>query len=244
MDKIYNDYDNFAYFYNKYWTINAPFYLKKALDIIMLANMREKASILDVCCGTGHIVKLLKESGYNVSGLDGSSLMLDYAKENVPSADFIQADIRDFNLNKKFNAITCLFDSINHLLKEEDVLNAFTNIYNHLEKDGIFAFDTNSLDSSIDAGISDFSAIEENEVFICKGSFENIEKIIVYNLSWFIKENSFWQRFDYVIKEQYYSENTLISLLKKAGFTNIAFCYGEDLGIDVFADRIFWTARK
>ena len=81
--EIYKEYDCFAYFYNKYWTINAPLYLEKALDILLLEKLEENAHILDVCCGTGNVAGLLHERGYNITGLDGSSLMLDYAKENA-----------------------------------------------------------------------------------------------------------------------------------------------------------------
>ena len=40
---IYTEYDCFAYFYNKYWTINAPLYLEKALDILLLEKLEENA---------------------------------------------------------------------------------------------------------------------------------------------------------------------------------------------------------
>ena len=88
--------------------------------------------------------------------------MLDYAKENAKAVEFIQADARDFNLGRKFQAITCLFDSINHLLNQDDVLLVFKNIYEHLEEHGIFVFDANSLSSSQDVDLSDFSAVESN----------------------------------------------------------------------------------
>ena len=40
--EIYKDYDCFAYFYNKYWTINSPLYLEKALDILLLEKIEQK----------------------------------------------------------------------------------------------------------------------------------------------------------------------------------------------------------
>ena len=45
--EIYKEYDCFAYFYNKYWTINAPLYLEKALDILLLEKLEKNAHILD-----------------------------------------------------------------------------------------------------------------------------------------------------------------------------------------------------
>lgn len=241
---IYTEYDCFAYFYNKYWTINAPLYLEKALDILLLEKLEENAHILDVCCGTGNVAGLLSERGYNMAGLDGSSLMLDYAKENAQAVDFIQADARDFNLGRKFHAITCLFDSINHLLNKEDVLKVFKNIYEHLEENGIFVFDVNSLSSSTDVDLSDFSVVEKNEVFISLGSYNSIEKLITYSLTAFIMENNKWVRYDNKIYERYYEEELLVSMLKQAGFKNTAYTYGSDIGIEPFEDRVFFTAWK
>ncbi|WP_300707153.1 class I SAM-dependent methyltransferase [uncultured Brachyspira sp.] len=244
MADIYTEYDCFAYFYNKYWTINAPLYLEKALDILLLEKLEEKAHILDVCCGTGNVAGLLSERGYNMTGLDGSKLMLDYAKENAPAVEFVQADARDFNLGRKFQAITCLFDSINHLLSKDDVLLVFKNIYEHLEENGIFVFDTNSLSSSEDVDLSDFSAVEEQEVFISQGSYNSIEKLTTYFLTAFVKENNKWERYDNKIYERYYEEELLISILKKAGFRNTAYTYGADIEIEPFEDRVFFTAWK
>ena len=241
---IYTEYDCFAYFYNKYWTINAPLYLEKALDILLLEKLEENAHILDVCCGTGNVAGLLSAKGYHMTGLDGSKLMLDYAKENAQAVDFIQADARDFNLGRKFHAITCLFDSINHLLNKEDVLKVFKNIYEHLEENGIFVFDVNSLSSSTDVDLSDFSAVEKNEVFISQGSYNSIEKLITYSLTAFIKEDNKWVRYDNKIYERYYEEELLISMLKQAGFRNTAYTYGADIGIEPFEDRVFFTAWK
>lgn len=241
---IYTEYDCFAYFYNKYWTINAPLYLEKALDILLLEKLEENAHILDVCCGTGNVAGLLSERGYNMTGLDGSSLMLDYAKENAQAVEFIQADARDFNLGRKFHAITCLFDSINHLLNKEDVLKVFKNIYEHLEENGIFVFDVNSLSSSTDVDLSDFSVVEKNEVFISLGSYNSIEKLITYSLTAFIKEDNKWVRYDNKIYERYYEEELLVSMLKQAGFRNTAYTYGADIGIEPFEDRVFFTAWK
>lgn len=241
---IYTEYDCFAYFYNKYWTINAPLYLEKALDILLLEKLEENAHILDVCCGTGNVAGLLSERGYNMTGLDGSKLMLDYAKENAQAVEFIQADARDFNLGRKFQAITCLFDSINHLLNKEDVLKVFKNIYEHLEENGIFVFDVNSLSSSTDVDLSDFSVVEKNEVFISLGSYNSIEKLITYSLTAFIMENNKWVRYDNKIYERYYEEELLVSMLKQAGFRNTAYTYGADIGIEPFEDRVFFTAWK
>lgn len=244
LDKIYNDYDSFAYFYNKYWTVNVPYYLKYALDELGLSNIDKGAEILDICCGTGQVAGILEEEGYKVTGVDGSQAVLDYAKTNAPESTFIQMDVRNMNLNKEFQVVTCLFDSINHLLEAEEVYTVFKNVYNHLQAGGCFIFDVNSQQSSEDADLSDFSAVEEDSVFISKGSYNKKTQMITFNVTYFIKENNSWQRNDTVIYERYYSERKLKDMLKQAGFKKIYNCHGEDLGIEAFEDRLFWRAYK
>lgn len=244
LDKIYNDYDSFAYFYNKYWTVNVPYYMKSALDKLGLNKIDKGSEILDICCGTGQVAGILEEEGYKVTGVDGSMAVLEYARENAPKSNFIQLDVRNMNLDREFQLVTCLFDSINHLLEAEEVYTVFKNVYNNLKTGGCFIFDVNSQQSSEDVDLSDFSAVEEDSVFISKGSYDKKNQLITFNVTYFIKENNSWQRADTVIYERYYSERKIKDMLKQAGFKKIQIFHGEDLGIEAFEDRLFWRAYK
>ncbi len=244
VNKIYQEYDFFAYFYNKYWMAESPKIFQSVLEMLLFQYVKKGSSILDVCCGTGHIADIMFKAGYKVSGIDGSVLMLEYAAENAPQCQFYHYDARDFQINEKYSAVTCLFDSINHILLEEDLYKVFQNIYNHLKDDGIFLFDVNSLESCINVFMGDITAVEENTVFISKGSYNETSELITYNLTAFIKEDNCYKRQESQIIERYYNEKLLISLLKKAGFKNIKLTYGSDIGIEELEDRIFFTLWK
>lgn len=244
MNKIYSDYDNFAYFYNKYWTVSAPLYLESALIALLFDKIPANASILDVCCGTGNIAGLLQQRGYDVTGLDGSAAMLHYASLNAPSSSFIRADARDFNINKRFDACICLFDSINHILEQDGLKAVFKNIHAHLKDGGIFIFDVNSETSSEEAEFSDFTSVEDDSVFITKANYDKQKRIITYNLTAFIKEKNSWLREDYQVFERYYGTSELLKAVNEAGFINSSFTDGRTLGIEAFQDRIFWTVWK
>lgn len=244
VDKIYKEYDFFAYFYNKYWMKHAPKYFKKALEILLFQHIKKGSNILDVCCGTGHAANIMEKAGYIVEGMDGSQLMLDYAKENAKKCSFFQGDARNFNLGKKYKGITCLFDSINHMLSSDDLLQVFKNIYNHLEDNGVFLFDVNSLESCVNVFMGDVTVVEENTAFISMGSYNEEDKLITYNLTAFIKEDNHYIRQDSVVYEKYYSEKTLMKYLKESGFKNINITYGQELNIEAFEDRIFFTVWK
>lgn len=243
---IYDEYDFFAYFYNRYWMPASHKYFQEALELLLYKYLKKGDNILDLCCGTGHIAKYFEDEGFNVFGIDGSKAMLFYAEENAKKSRFYQMDARDFTLEESFKAITCNFDSINHILNEEDLLKVFKNVYNHLKDDGVFYFDILSHHVFLNAGLQDMAEIEDDSVFIIKSKYYkkgNDEKL-VYNLTYFIKEQDNWNRYDSQIYEKYYEAKTISSLLKKAGFLEVDIIYGTDIGIEAMEDRIFFTVWK
>jgi SAM-dependent methyltransferase len=103
----------------------------------------EANSILDLGSGTGRVFReLTKVMRFNeMVGLEQSSKMIDQAYENVPTAEFIQGDITDFDLGRQFDVVTCLSDTINHISSGEGWRNVFRHTADHLKPGGLFMFD-------------------------------------------------------------------------------------------------------
>ena len=74
------------------------------LRAIELANFKKGAKILDLGAGTGYSMRVLKELGFKVRGIDVSSEMIKKAREN--ELEVIEADMRKipFN-NNEFDGI-------------------------------------------------------------------------------------------------------------------------------------------
>jgi SAM-dependent methyltransferase len=100
-------------------------------------------TLLELACGTGAILKLLAKS-YDVVGLDVSRQMLSIAREKLPHVRFYRKDMVRFDLEKKFDVVICVFDSINHVLHFADWKKIFRNAARHLQEDGLFLFDINT----------------------------------------------------------------------------------------------------
>jgi SAM-dependent methyltransferase len=101
----------------------------------------EARSLLELGTGTGAIIKGFEGLVDELVGLDLSLEMLEQARKNVPGVDFIEGDMSDFELDRKFDVIVCLFDSINHLRNFEEWENTFRRTDQHLDENGIFIFD-------------------------------------------------------------------------------------------------------
>ena len=103
------------------------------------------ARILELCCGTGRLTLPIAKDGYNISGVDYTSSMLDQAKVKASEAGleirFIEADIRTLNLQDKYDLVFIPFNSIHHLYKNEDLFRAFNVVKNHLKEGGLFLLD-------------------------------------------------------------------------------------------------------
>lgn len=102
-------------------------------------------NILDAGCGTGGHAIPLAERGYKVTGFDLSETMVKGAVEKVRERNidvkFHVMDLRNFNLNKKFDACICLFAVMDYITESDDIQKAIKNIRRHLKENSLFIFD-------------------------------------------------------------------------------------------------------
>ena len=164
-DKIYKD-----KLYNKY---------VKFLKKIIKQKRIESPVVLDVACGTGRLIKKLTKEKIKVEGLDNSEDMINVAKKNNKGIKFYTRDFIKFNIDKKYNIIICTFDSINYITNKKDLIKFFKNIKNHLEKEGIFVFDFNTIHKKVKQEIKNSYAVYFSKI---KGRYLSI-KIKINNSS-------------------------------------------------------------
>lgn len=100
------------------------------------AQAPRASNLLDVGCGTGRHLELLRER-YEVEGLDINPTMLMVARERCPNVAFHEADMADFSLARRFDAITCLFSSIAYVRTEERMRSAIACMRRHLNPGGV-----------------------------------------------------------------------------------------------------------
>lgn len=97
-------------------------------------------SLLDVACGTGLHTSYLREH-YQVEGLDLDARMLEAAQQKCPELPFHVGDMLDFELNKQFDVITCLFSSIGYTKTPEKMRQAIANFERHLQPGGLMVIE-------------------------------------------------------------------------------------------------------
>ncbi|MBF6594830.1 MAG: class I SAM-dependent methyltransferase [Thermaceae bacterium] len=93
-------------------------------------------TLLDVACGTGKHLEPLKTC-YQVEGLDLSADLLREARKRNPELSFHQGDMRNFELRKRFDAVTCLFSAVGYMNGPEELQQAMNTMAKHLEPGGV-----------------------------------------------------------------------------------------------------------
>ncbi len=121
----------------KDFSVDIPFYLEQSVNY--------GDPVLELACGTGRVSIPIAKSGFDVTGIDISSGMLNSAAVDAAEAgakiNFIKGDIRNFEIDKKFNLVIFPFNSIAHLLDLESVNGCLNSVRKHLLPDGRFIVD-------------------------------------------------------------------------------------------------------
>jgi len=131
----------------KYYDIWHEDYQEDVRFYLKLAE-RTGGPILEGMSGTGRILLPFARAGYEITGVDRSTAMMDNCATKLyledpdvqQRVDMIQGDIRDIKLDRKFKLAIIPYNSFLHLLEVKDQEMALTNIRDHLEDGGLFAF--------------------------------------------------------------------------------------------------------
>lgn len=95
-------------------------------------------TVLDVGCGPGdHAHLLAAEHGYAVDGIDVAPEFVQQARETHPDGSFWTADMVDFDLDRRYDVVLCLFSAIGYVLTLENVRRTLRSFCRHLQPEGL-----------------------------------------------------------------------------------------------------------
>ncbi len=218
--KRFADYDPFAWIYNKHWgDVFTPSALE-AIDRLLLPALPAGARILDLCCGTGQLAAVLSERGCVITGIDGSAQMLRWARKNAPSSTFILGDARSFSVTKKLDAVTCVFDSLNHIMSIEDLTSVFKSVRSAVADGGLFLFDFTTEASFLAHIDGVYGVVEDDHVFVHKSHYNPLTGVGDYEFTLFRLMRAEWRRSDFVLKQRSYQPDEVLAALARSGFGN------------------------
>lgn len=207
--------------------------------------------VLDLACGTGKMTFALRELGYDMTGVDISDDMLAEAREqcidkNITDILWLCQSMQEFELYGTVDACVCCLDSINYLLKYEDVKRCFSLVHNYLIPDGVFVFDINTpYKFEYTYGDNAYVLEDESSLLAWQNEYNKRTGICKFYLSIFKKnESGSYDRFDEIQKEKCYSVKRILRALTDCGFEIIKVCGSFDSSeLNDDDERCYITAR-
>jgi SAM-dependent methyltransferase len=138
-------YDSWAAYYDLTDADRAPF-----IDFYVGLLERGTRSLLDLGCGTGTITIALSRrlrhgnrgsTARRLVGVDASPEMLRIARARDRSIEWILGDMGSPPVEGPFDIVISCFNTLQHLLADEDLAQAFRAVRRVLSPEGTFAFD-------------------------------------------------------------------------------------------------------
>ncbi len=152
---------------------------KKIRKLIKKYKRSTGNKLLDVACGTGTHLKFLQEK-FQCTGLDKSEQLLRIAKNKVKNAIFMKKDMLNMDLDEKFDVITCLFSSINHVKTLSNLKRVLLNFYNHLYDGGIVIIEPFFTKETYLAGTAHMTTYDGEDMKIARLNISGLKENIAY----------------------------------------------------------------
>lgn len=201
---------------------------------------------LDVGCGGGWFTRAFQKHGYQMTGMDASAQMLDYAQETALKtgvrSEYILGDITAKKPPKRFDFATAINDCVNYIPKRK-LAAAFKNIASGLKKGGVFLFDVSSERKFCEKIANTVSVDDRDEVTYLSFNRVNGDEAIM-DVSLFVKRpDGSYTREDETHVQYIYREKEILDCLQASGFTVLAVegHLGEEKSQ---SDRLCFLAQK
>ncbi|HHX65293.1 MAG TPA: methyltransferase domain-containing protein [Chloroflexi bacterium] len=141
-------YAEYARVYDRSGQLSFSLQMLPYLETLLERHPVAGRTMLDLACGTGTVAIAMARTGWKVIGIDQSAEMLAEARAKVKDIEidleWSRQDMRRFTLPEPVHLVTCLYDSMNYMLTNEDLLATFRRTFRALHPGGLFLFDMNT----------------------------------------------------------------------------------------------------
>ncbi len=197
-------------------------------------HLTPQDSVLDLCCGNGRHMAHLYPRVAQLTGLDYSPHLLQYARENIGThARLLRGDMRHLPFVQSFDAIVNFFTSFGYFMEDEDNYAVLHGIVRALRPGGRFFMDFLNA-QQVQHTLTPHSEREQAEYRIIEDRWIDVEKQRV-NKKTIVEKNgrSIAETGESV---RLYTADTLIQILEQAGLA-IDGLFGDYEGNAVGATR-------
>ncbi len=133
----------FAEIYEPIYRLRGKDWVAEAEVVVKLVQERspEAGSLLDVACGTGAHLETFARLMDHVEGLELATPMRVVAQRRLPGVTVHAGDMRNFDLGRTFDAVTCMFNSIGYVASVREMRAAIRAMARHLVPGGVLVIE-------------------------------------------------------------------------------------------------------
>lgn len=186
----------------------------------IICSLTDGKKLLDMGCGTGTLSVRMSEMGFDVIGQDASENMLTAAYLKSDEILWICQDMVNTELAEPVDVIISTLDSINHLQSTDEMERCFRAAASNLKKDGVFAFDVNTIYKHREILGSNIFVYDVDGVYcVWFNDFEPEDNSVYIDLDLFYENfPDEYERGYESFREIAVSEEELRRMLEKSGF--------------------------
>jgi SAM-dependent methyltransferase len=237
------DYDSLAWIYNR--TV-ADSYARQMLPVLqqhLLRHLSPGAHLLDLCCGCGHIARLLLDHGFQVTGVDISPGMIGFARRNAPQARLLIADARQLGIRAAFQGLVSTFNSLNHIMTQEELTMVLGQAAAALVPGGCLFIDLTVSEGYHPPSGNLRAVVEDDLAYILRYEYDSETRVCACHFTAFSKGRE-WQRDDVTHLRRIYSTREVCAALRAAGLVAVEAHDATSLGKADAPGQAHFFARK
>lgn len=144
------------------------------LTSVLRSRFSDTKEILDVACGTGEHHRYLIDQ-FQIEGFDLNEEFIQIAQSKNPKATYSVADMIDFEFNKKYDAVVCLFSSIGYVKTVANLKRAISCFKKHLKNTGVIVIEPWISPSKWISGRTNMQTYSSPEVKVCRMNTSSVE---------------------------------------------------------------------
>lgn len=203
----------------------------RALEVEYPTDVRTH---LDVACGTGLAMRHFVTRGWRSRGIDASYAMVSRARAR--GLDVAVADVRSFALRATFERVTCLYDSLNHLLDRDDLARTFASVAAVMSESSLFWFDLNHPESFREVWAMADPYVASDAVYFLEieTRYDEVANLATARVRGWHDDAGARHTIDETHYQRSWDRDDVVELLRGAGLETV-----DVFGFDPFAARVF-----
>lgn len=187
--------------------------------------------VLDTACGTGQHAFAFHDWGYHVVAADSSPEMLAKSRANAGgrSIEFVETGFTGLNKSEgMFDAVTCLGNSLPHVLSDEELDASLRSMHDVLLPGGVLIIQNNNYDLIVgrrERFMPIAARRSHGKEYLFQRFFDYHDDLLTFNLVIMVRDRGKWTMHVNPIPQRALTSSILAVRLEAAGFEDVRF-YG------------------